>query len=110
MPNIKPPITKIETKIPTPLRIAPQPDQPGLSKAQKIFNTLVKQVESRRDTLAQWQSFMDIYTQKIARDYEPQRLIFWSLQAEMVHALDAAWDRARGNKFLPHQNGRHCRT
>ena len=100
MPNIKPPITKIETKIPKPLRIAPQPDQPGLSKAQKIFNTLVKQVESRRDTLAQWQSFMDIYTQKIARDYEPQRLIFWSLQAEMVHALDAAWDRARGNKIL----------
>jgi len=95
---MKPPIKP--TNLATPLRIAPQPDQPSLSKAQKMFNTLVKQVESSRDTLAQWQSFMDGYMQKVASDYEPQRLIFQSLQADMVRALDAAWDQARGKKIL----------
>lgn len=101
---MKPPTTPPKSTKPTtstaPLRIAPQPDQPGLSKGQKLFNTLVKQVETGRDTLAQWQSFMDGYMQKVASDYEPQRLIFQSLQADMVRALDAAWDQARGKKTL----------
>lgn len=74
----------------TPLRIAAQPDQPNLSKGQKLFNTLVKDVENSRVTLAEWQAFMLTHDQKVASDYLPLLDTFRSRQAEMVRVLDDA--------------------
>jgi hypothetical protein len=75
------------------LRIVPQPDQPNLSNGQKLFNTLVKKIETSRHDLAQWQATMDAYRQKVAGDYLPLLDKFKRLQAAMVLALDQALDR-----------------
>ena len=80
------------------LRINAPTDQPNLSPAQRSFNGLVKQVETSRDTLAQWQSFMLTYEQKVASDYAPLVRDFQSRQADMVRALDAALNRKGLNK------------
>jgi hypothetical protein len=77
----------------TPLLITPQPDQPNLSKGQKLFNTLVKDVEKSRATLADWQAFMLTHEQKVASDYLPLLDTFRARQAEMVRVLDEAMGR-----------------
>ena len=77
----------------TPLLISPQPDQPNLSKGQKLFNTLVKDVEKSRATLADWQAFLLTHEQKVASDYLPLLDAFRARQAEMVRVLDAAMGR-----------------
>lgn len=82
----------------SPMRIVPQPDQPDLSKGQKLFNTLVKKIETSRHDLAQWQATMDIYRQKVASDYTPLLDKFKGLQAAMVLALDQALDRHKLTK------------
>jgi len=76
-----------------PLLITPQADQPNLSKAQKLFNTLVSDVEKSRATLAEWQAFLLTHDQKLASDYMPLLDIFRARQAEMVRALDSAFHR-----------------
>ncbi|MEQ1516517.1 MAG: hypothetical protein ABL931_08530 [Usitatibacteraceae bacterium] len=81
------------TKRTTHLRIAPQPDQPGLSKAQRSFNSLIKKIAVSRETLALWQSTMAVYRQKVASDYTPLIEKYRQLQAELVHSLDKALDR-----------------
>ena len=80
---IPPPLT-------TPLLITPQPDQPNLSKGQKLFNALVKDVEKSRATLAEWQAFLLTHDRKVASDYLPLLDIFRTRQAEMVRVLDSA--------------------
>jgi hypothetical protein len=77
----------------TPLLITPQTDQPNLSKGQKLFNTLVKDVEKSRATLAEWQAFLLTHDQKLASDYMPLLDAFRARQAEMVRALDGALGR-----------------
>ena len=76
-----------------PLRIVPQQDQQNLSKGQKLFNTLVKKIETSRHDLAHWQAAMDAYRQKIASDYMPLLERFKGLQADMALALDRALER-----------------
>jgi hypothetical protein len=80
-------------KVATPLLITPQPDQPNLSKGQKLFNTLVKDVEKSRATLVEWQAFMLTHDQKLASDYMPLLDTFRARQAEMVRVLDEALAR-----------------
>lgn len=77
----------------SPVRIASQPHQPNLSKGQKTFNTLVKRIESSRETLVQWQVVLVTYQQKVATDYVPLAQTFRELQGTMVHCLDLALDR-----------------
>jgi hypothetical protein len=85
-------------KITPPLLITPQPDQPNLSKGQKLFNTLVKDVEKSRAALAEWQAFMLMHEQKVASDYMPLLDTFRARQAEMVRVLDEALARKRLTK------------
>lgn len=80
----------------TPIRIASQRDQPNLSKGQKAFNALVKKIDASRKELAQWQSVVVTYQQKVGRDFAPLLQTFKELQAAMVHNLD----RALGEKGL----------
>ncbi len=74
----------------TPLRITTQPDQPNLSKGQSLFNALVKDVEKKREMLAEWQAFMLMHDQKVAKDYLPLLAMFRERQTEMVRVLDEA--------------------
>jgi hypothetical protein len=86
MPSMKKPVLPLTT----PLLISPQPDQPNLSKGQALFNALVKDVEKRREMLAEWQAFMVTHDQKVAKDYLPLLDTFRERQAEMVRVLDEA--------------------
>lgn len=81
------------TRPPSSIRIASQPHQPNLFKGQKAFNTLVKRIESSRETLVQWQAVLLTYQQKVARDYVPLAQTFREIQGAMVHSLDLALDR-----------------
>ena len=72
------------------LLITAQPDQPNLSKAQTLFNALVKDVEIKRAMLAEWQAFILTHDQKVAKDYLPLLSTFRERQAEMVRVLDQA--------------------
>ena len=83
-----------------PIRIAPQPKQPNLSKGQRTFNTLVRKIESSRQTLVQWQDVMLTYQQKVASDHAPLVKTYRELQAAMVHGLDQALDRTGFRKGL----------
>ncbi len=82
------------------LRVVHETDQPALSMGQKEFNRLVNQVETSRESLAQWRALALNYEQKLASDYDPQLRIFQSKQADLVRALDDALSRVLGTKFL----------
>ncbi len=82
------------------LRVAHESDQPARSMGQKEFNRLVNQIETGRESLAQWRAFALNYEQKLASDYDPQWRIFQSRQADLVRALDEALGRVLGTKIL----------
>lgn len=74
------------------IRIAPQQDQPGLSKGQKAFNSLVRKIETLRHELAQWQLTLDAYHEKVASEYAPLQKKFNERKAALVLGLDRAVD------------------
>jgi hypothetical protein len=72
------------------VRIAAEPSQ--LSKGQKAFNTLIKQIENRRAQLAAWEAAIPSYQQKYTGELLPLVDASVDLQVEMVHCLDRACD------------------
>jgi hypothetical protein len=87
------PSTPFMTKPATKLSIAPQPDQANLSKGQRTFNKLVKEIEASRAKLARWQIFKVAFDQRVLGEHEPVLQNFRALQAAMVRAFDQALDR-----------------
>lgn len=73
------------------VRIAADPSQ--LSKAQKAFNTLIKQIENKRARLAAWETAIPSYQQKYLSELVPLVDTSVDLQVEMVHCLDRAYDK-----------------
>ena len=67
--------------------------QSQLSKGQKAFNTLIKQIESQRARLAAWEAAIPPYQQKYAVELLPLAEASMDLQVEMVHCLDRACDQ-----------------
>lgn len=61
-----------------------------LSKNQKTFNTLIKQIEKRRAELAAWEAVAPGYQQKYASDLLPLVETSTDLQIALVHRLDQA--------------------
>jgi len=61
-----------------------------LSKTQKTFNTLIKQIEKRRAEIAAWEAVAPRYQQKYASDLLPLFETSTNLQVAMVHRLDQA--------------------
>ncbi len=75
------------------VRIATGHDQPQLSKGQKAFNTLTKQIEKGRAQLAAWEAAIPLYQQKYASKLVPLVDASVDLQVEMVHCLDRTADQ-----------------
>lgn len=73
--------------------IAAGREQPVLSKGQKRFNTLIKQIEQKRARLAAWEAALPPYQQKYVGELLPLVDASTALQVEMVHALDRAASR-----------------
>ena len=76
--------------------IATGHDQPRLSKGQKAFNTLIKQIEKGRARLAAWEAAIPPYQRTYVSELVPLVEDSVKLQVKMVHCLD----RASGQKGL----------
>jgi hypothetical protein len=73
--------------------IATGHDPSHLSKGQKAFNALIKQIEKRRAHLADWEAAIPPYQQKYASDLVPLVETSVDLQVKLVHCLDRASDQ-----------------
>jgi hypothetical protein len=69
-----------------------------LSKGQKVFNSLIKQIEKKRTRLAAWESIAALYQQKYASELVPLIEALSDLQVEIVHRLDRLSDQNRLSK------------
>ena len=68
-------------------------DQSRLSRGQKTFNALIKQIEKKRTRLAAWEAAIPPYQRKYAGELEPLFEDLENLQVKMVHCLDRASDQ-----------------
>jgi hypothetical protein len=64
-----------------------------LSKDQKVFNALIKEIEGRRALLAEWDAELSAFQHKYAQDLLPLERKCQDIQARLVRALDAAHDK-----------------
>lgn len=79
---------KSETKA---LNIVEQYGQASLSPEQKIFNALLKKLETERQLLAAWQEMIPLNQQLYVSQYQPLIRSYHQLVAKLVHLLDSAW-------------------
>lgn len=79
------------SKIPIAIiKLAAGEEQAPLSKAQKSFNSLTKQIQAKRATLAAWQEAIPTYQQKYARELSPLIIALGELHLQVVRRLDQA--------------------
>ncbi|WP_269501897.1 J domain-containing protein [Burkholderia sp. IMCC1007] len=71
--------------------IAPGHDTASLSKAQKTFNTLVKQIEKRRERLGAWDAVMPAFQKKFIDGLLPLEQQATALRIRLIHLLDDAF-------------------
>lgn len=75
------------------ISITPNQGQPHLTKAQKAFNNLIKQVEKKRAQLMAWETAIPAFQQKYASELAPLLEASSDMQVEMVHCLDQVNDQ-----------------
>ena len=73
--------------------IATHPDQATLSKGQKAFNALIKQIEKKRVRLEAWENAMPPYHQKYLSEWVPLIEASADLRTKLVVCLDGAYDQ-----------------
>jgi len=81
---------KINTKS---ISIVTDQKQPQLSKEQKAFNNLIKQIDTKRARLAAWQEIIPAYQRKYASELDPLIKTTQDLEIELVHCLDRVSDQ-----------------
>jgi hypothetical protein len=67
-----------------------------LSKSQKTFNKLIKQIEQKRQQLAVWEATIPRYQKKHVEEMVPLTDSIYAMQTRMVQCLD----KAHGKKGL----------
>ncbi len=65
--------------------------QPGLSKGQQTFNTLIEKIEKRRARLMEWEAAIPAFHQKYISKMAPLIQTLDSLKASLVVRLDEAY-------------------
>ncbi|SAL81717.1 molecular chaperone DnaJ [Caballeronia telluris] len=73
--------------------IAPGHNKASLSPGQKAFNTLIRQIEKRRDRLRAWETVMPAFQKKYVDELLPLERESTDLHARMVYRLDGAFDQ-----------------
>ena len=73
-------------------------EQPHLSKGQKTFNALIKQIEKERAQLAAWEAIETPYKQKYAAELAPLFKDSEELQIKMLQCLDKAFAQGKLSK------------
>ena len=99
VPNRSPIFRTIQNMTRTPVKtvsIAGSHGNAHLSKVQKAFNALIRQIEKKRAQLAVWEAAIPPFRTKHATELVPLYEDVLDLQVKMVHALD----RAAGQKGL----------
>ncbi|KVL30576.1 J domain-containing protein [Burkholderia sp. MSMB1835] len=71
--------------------IAPSHETASLSKAQKTFNTLVEQIEKRRERLGAWEAVMPAFQKKFVDALLPLEQEATALRIRLIHLLDDAF-------------------
>lgn len=74
------------------VKITQQPSVPGLSKAQKRFNTLTKKIERLRQQLHTWKATIPLYQQKHADEYLSLMNTYNEHRTQLVYLFDRAYD------------------
>jgi hypothetical protein len=79
------------TKLPAQsVSISNQNIHAPLSKGQKAFNSLIKQIERKRAALLAWEQALPPYQQKYVNELVPLMNATTEFQIKIVHALDVA--------------------
>jgi len=73
------------------ISIASDHNQSNLSKGQKAFNTLIKQIEKRRARLSAWEAAMPAFHRKYVSQFAPLEQTSIDLRTKLVHRLDQAY-------------------
>jgi hypothetical protein len=68
-------------------------DKPILSNGQKTFNSLIKQIEKRRERLKTWETVMPEFQKKFVDELLPLEKIAADLRVKLVHQLDGVCDQ-----------------
>ncbi|SAK76992.1 molecular chaperone DnaJ [Caballeronia catudaia] len=71
--------------------IALDHDKPALSRGQKGFNSLIKQIDKRRKQLRAWETVTPTFQQRYVSEFLPLECTSTTLQIRMVHFLDQAY-------------------
>lgn len=70
------------------IKITQKTSAPSLSRAQKLFNRLIKQIDVQRQILRTWQTSIPLYQQKHANEYAPLVESFNQYRARLVLLFD----------------------
>ncbi len=74
------------------ISIAPDHNKAHLSKGQKAFNTLIKQIEKRRARLSAWEAAMPAFHRKYLSEFAPLEQTSIDLRTKLVYRLDQTYD------------------
>jgi hypothetical protein len=69
-----------------------QNDKQDLSKAKKLFNKLVKQIDNQKKELSEWQTIMPIYQNKYSTEFLPLIKKMDECHEELIYLLDNAYE------------------
>ena len=83
----------VVTSSATSVSIVTQQGRPKLSKGQKTFNALIKQIESSRELLRSWEQANTSFQKEYVEEFLPLVQRFSELQQQMVRSLDQAWSQ-----------------
>ncbi len=81
------------TKTSRSVSIAHDHDKSALSKGQKTFNSLIKQIEKRRKRLRAWEATTPLFQQKFVNELLPLEQTSCALQLRMVYRLDEVYEQ-----------------
>ena len=73
--------------------IAPGHNKASLSRGQKAFNALIRQIETRRKRLRAWETVMPAFQKKYVDELLPLERESTDLHVKMVYRLDGAFDQ-----------------
>jgi hypothetical protein len=73
--------------------IAPGHNKASLSRGQKAFNTLIRQIEKRRNRLRAWETVMPAFQKKYIDEVLPLERESTDLHIKIVYRLDGAFDQ-----------------
>lgn len=79
-------------------QLAEPAKQTGLSRAQKFFNKLIKEIETERAKFKLWQEAIPQYQAKYAEQLQPMQLEYDQARITMLRLLDQAFEQYKFTK------------